>query len=52
MEANKNNIGVINRSKLSNAAFIKWVKTRFNNQNRRNNEYLYFPQELIQERSI
>lgn len=40
------------RSKLSNVAFIKWIRTRFQNQDRKNAHYLYFPQELIQENSI
>lgn len=44
--------GIVSRSKMSNAAFIKWVRTRFQNHGRRNNHYLYFPQELIQEMSI
>jgi hypothetical protein len=40
------------RSKLSTAAFIKWLRSRFNNQNRKNNSYLYFPQDLVREISI
>jgi len=40
------------RSKLSNTAFIKWIRSRFNNQSRKNTHYLYFPQELVKETSI
>ena len=40
------------RSKLSKASFIKWLRTRFRNENRKNNSYLYFPQELVKEISI
>lgn len=32
------------RSKLNNASFIKWIRSRFINKNRKNNHYLYFPQ--------
>ena len=40
------------RSRLSTAAFIKWLRTRFRNNNRKNNSYLYFPQDLLREISI
>ena len=45
MIENQNNID--RRSKLNNAAFIKWIRSRFNNTTRKNNRYLYFPQQLI-----
>lgn len=44
--------GLMKRSKLSNSAFIKWIRSRFDNQKRKNAHYLYFPQELIKETSI
>jgi Ca2+-binding EF-hand superfamily protein len=40
------------RSKLSKASFIKWLRTRYHNENRKNNSYLYFPLELVKEMSI
>lgn len=42
MIENQNNLD--HRSKLSNAAFIKWIRSRYNNKTRKNNHYLYFPQ--------
>lgn len=42
----------LSRSKLSKASFIKWLRTRFKNENRKNNSYLYFPQDLLKEMSI
>ena len=40
------------RSKLSKVSYIKWFRTRYHNENRKNNGYLYFPQDLIKEMSI
>lgn len=40
------------RSKLNTTCFIKWIKTRFLNENRNNNKYLYLPEELVKENSI
>lgn len=40
------------RSKLSKVSYIKWFRTRYHNESRRNNGYLYFPQDLIKEMSI
>ena len=40
------------RSKLNTISFIKWIRTRFTNDKRINNSYLYFPEELVKENSI
>lgn len=33
----------LQRSKLSNAAFIKWIRSRFSTHNPKTLRYLYFP---------
>jgi hypothetical protein len=40
------------RSKLSTAAVIKWIRSRFSSKNGNNHKYFYFPHELIKETSI
>ena len=51
MEQTKNS-NQSTRSKLSKVSYIKWFRSRFHNENRKNNSYLYFPQDLIKEMSI
>ena len=40
------------RSKLSNATFIKWLRSRFQSSLPKRFPYLYFPHELTRETSI
>lgn len=48
----KKNIDETSRSKLSKVSYIKWFRSRYRNENRKNNSYLYFPQDLMRETSI
>jgi|JI6StandDraft_1071083.scaffolds.fasta_scaffold869010_1 hypothetical protein len=48
----KKNTDETSRSKLSKVSYIKWFRSRYRNENRKNNSYLYFPQDLMRETSI
>lgn len=52
MEDQNSSKAMPNRSKLVTTSFIKWLRTRFNNESRKNSSYLYFPQELVKQQSI
>lgn len=42
----------LSSSPLRTLPFIKWLRTRYNNENRRNPTYLYSPRQLKEEQEI